>query len=92
VLADRVFNPWLMESGALADKFIGRWIGVGSGRGIGLMMICSGLLLLIASGAAFAHPRIRNIEHEIPDALPVGDEASEAGATRAAETQAEPSL
>jgi len=56
------------------------------------MMICSGLLLLTASGAAFAHPRIRNIEHEIPDALPVGDEASEAGATRAAETQAEPSL
>ncbi len=92
VLADRVFNPWLMEGGALADTFIGRWIGVGSGRGIGLMMICSGLLLLIASGAAFAHPRIRNIEHEIPDALPVGDEASEAGATRAAETQAEPSL
>lgn len=92
VLADRVFNPWLVEGGALADTFIGRWIGVGSGRGIGLMMICSGLLLLIASGAAFAHPRIRNIEQEIPDALPEGSKAAEAGVSRAAETQAEPSL
>ncbi len=92
VLADRVFNPWLVEGGALAGTFIGRWLGVGSGRGIGLMMILSGLLLMIASGAAFAHPRIRNIEQEIPDAVPEGDKAAATGAVGVGETQAEPSL
>jgi len=70
VLADNVFNPWLVEGGALADTFIGRWIGVGEGRGIGLMMICSGMLLMVASAVAFLNPRIRNIETEIPDAVP----------------------
>jgi MFS family permease len=70
VLADQVFNPWLVEGGALSDTFIGRWIGVGSGRGIGLMMICSGIFLMAASAIAFANPRIRNIEIEIPDAIP----------------------
>lgn len=70
VLADRVFNPWLVQGGALADTFIGRWLGVGSGRGIGLMMICSGMLLMVASAVAFANPRIRHIETEIPDATP----------------------
>ncbi len=70
VLADQIFNPWLLEGGALATTFIGRWIGVGPGRGIGLMMISSGLLLMIASGLAFANPHIRNIETDIPDAVP----------------------
>ncbi len=69
VLADRVFNPWLEEGGKLASTFIGRWIGVGPGRGIGLMMICSGLLLLFASMLAIANPHIRNLETEIPDAI-----------------------
>lgn len=75
VLADRVFNPLLVEGGALANTFIGRWIGVGAGRGIGLMLICSGILLLAASGIAFANPRIRNLESEVPDAVP--DQAEE---------------
>jgi len=70
IFADKVFNPLLVEGGALADTFVGAWIGVGEGRGIGLMMICSGLFLFIASGIAYANPRIRNIETEIPDAIP----------------------
>ncbi len=70
IFADKVFNPLLVEGGALADTFVGAWIGVGEGRGIGLMMICSGLILFIASGIAYANPRIRNIETEIPDAIP----------------------
>ena len=78
VLADRVFNPWLVEGGALADTFVGRWIGVGNGRGIGLMMICSGILLIAASALAFANPRIRNLEMEIPDAMPDQDEGEPA--------------
>ena len=84
VLADQVFNPWLVEGGALASTFVGQWIGVGPGRGIGLMMICSGLLLMGASGIAFANPHIRNIEREIPDAIPaqVADNLKEAPAAQ----------
>ena len=70
VLADRVFNPWLEEGGVLAVSFIGRWLGVGNGRGIGLMFICSGILLMAASGIAYANPQIRQMETEIPDAVP----------------------
>jgi len=70
VLADQVFNPMLIEGGVLAATFIGRWIGVGPGRGIGLMLICSGLFLMMASGIAISNPHIRNIEMEIPDAVP----------------------
>jgi MFS transporter, DHA3 family, macrolide efflux protein len=84
VLADQVFNPWLVEGGALASTFVGRWIGVGAGRGIGLMMICSGLLLMAASGIAFANPHIRNIETEIPDAIP-----SQVGEDRTGTTDAQ---
>jgi len=70
VLADYVFNPLLVEGGRLADTIVGHWIGVGPGRGIGLMIICSGLVLLVVSGIAYANPRIRNIETEIPDVVP----------------------
>ena len=69
-LADHVFNPLLVEGGKLATTFVGRWIGVGPTRGIGLMLISSGLILFIVSGFAYANPRIRNLETEIPDAIP----------------------
>jgi MFS family permease len=70
VLADRVFNPLLVSGGRLADTFVGNILGVGPGRGIGLMILCSGILLLLISAGAYANPHIRNIEKEIPDALP----------------------
>ncbi len=70
IFADHVFNPLLIPGGKLADTFVGDLLGVGSGRGIGLMIICSGILLLVVSIIAFINPRIRNIETEIPDAIP----------------------
>jgi len=74
ILADQVFNPLLVEGGALADTFVGEWLGVGPGRGIGFMMICSGLLMLVISAIAYANPHIRNVETEIPDAIPDEDQ------------------
>ncbi len=45
-------------------------VGVGAGRGIALIFIISALSLWITSAYAFANPRIRNLEEEIPDAIP----------------------
>ena len=78
ILADNIFNPLLVEAGGLANTVIGDILGVGPGRGVGLMMISSGLILLIVSGFAFANPRIRNIEKEIPDVV-LDDDPSETG-------------
>jgi MFS family permease len=69
-LADRIFNPLLEEGGGLANTFIGDIIGVGAGRGIGLIFVISGTILLLASMIAFADPHIRNVEAELPDVIP----------------------
>ena len=45
-LADYLFRPLLQEGGALVSS-IGRIIGVGSGRGIGLYIICEGFMLMV---------------------------------------------
>lgn len=42
LLADYVFNPMLLPTGALADS-VGRIIGTGPARGIGLMLMLSGM-------------------------------------------------
>jgi hypothetical protein len=83
-----VFIPLLLEGGALADTFVGDWLGVGPGRGIGLMMICSGLLMLVISVIAYANPHIRNVETEIPDAVP--EEPEDAIAVEKKERQPSP--
>jgi MFS transporter, DHA3 family, macrolide efflux protein len=67
-LADRVFRPLLVAGGPLADTAVGRLLGVGPGRGIGLMFICLGLLNLLAVGIASLSPRLRHVETELPDA------------------------
>ena len=48
VLADNVFTPILLENGLLANS-IGKLIGVGEGRGIGLMLIVCGILNVIVA-------------------------------------------
>ena len=45
-LADYVFKPLLVEGGALTST-VGRVIGVGESRGIGLLLILSGLLVAL---------------------------------------------
>jgi DHA3 family macrolide efflux protein-like MFS transporter len=69
-LADRVFEPLLRSGGALADTAVGHLLGTGPGRGVGLMFVVLGVLVLTAVGIASLNPRLRNLESEIPDALP----------------------
>lgn len=68
-LADRVFGPLLLAGGPLADTVIGRLIGVGPGRGMGLMLVCLGILVLFTVGFAFLNPRLRQLETAVPNAI-----------------------
>jgi hypothetical protein len=58
----------LAVDGALA-KNIGRLIGVGPGRGIGLLFIVLGILNILAATVGYLYPRLRLVEDELPDAL-----------------------
>ncbi len=69
-LADRLFEPLLRQGGGLADTFVGALVGVGPGRGIGLLFLLSGVALVVASVVAYAYPRIRLVETELPDVIP----------------------
>lgn len=68
-LADRVFNPLLVEGGALASS-VGLVVGVGPGRGTGLLFIVSGLLSILVATGGYVYPRVRRLEDELPDAMP----------------------
>ncbi|MEK5238288.1 MFS transporter [Paenibacillus sp. FSL L8-0470] len=57
VLADHVFNPLLRSGGSLASS-VGKVLGTGEGRGIGLLFIVCGLLIVIV---AVIVPRIKSI-------------------------------
>lgn len=67
-LADRVFIPLLMPGGALADTAVGRLVGVGPGRGIGLMFLTMAAIPGLAAIWGLLNPRVRNVETELPDA------------------------
>jgi hypothetical protein len=67
-LADKVFEPLLAENGALADS-VGKIIGSGAGRGIGFIFVVMGLFISLATLIGCLSPRIRNVEHELPDAI-----------------------
>lgn len=67
-LADRVFEPLMAPGGALAGTF-GALIGVGRGRGVGLLFIVLGLFILLVVLLSALSPRLWKIESEIPDAV-----------------------
>lgn len=67
-LADQVFEPLMAVDGLLAGS-VGQVIGIGSGRGMGLMFVVMGCLSILTAISAFAYPRIRNVEVEVPDAV-----------------------
>jgi MFS family permease len=68
-LADRVFEPSMAPGGALAGT-IGQVIGVGKGRGVGLLFITLGLFTLLVVLLFSASPRLRKVESEVPNTLP----------------------
>jgi hypothetical protein len=67
-LADHVFRPLLMPQGALAGS-VGKVIGVGPGRGIGLLYIVLAILPILTSIWGYSQPRLRQVEQDLPDAI-----------------------
>lgn len=61
VLADRIFEPLLLDGGALADS-VGAVIGVGPGRGIGLLFVLLGGAALLISGFARRAPSLAQLD------------------------------
>jgi DHA3 family macrolide efflux protein-like MFS transporter len=68
-ISERVFTPLLLEGGPLADS-VGRIFGSGPGRGIGLMFTLFGLLYFIIAQLIYFDKNIRNVELDLPDAVP----------------------
>ena len=70
-LADRVFEPMFLAHGFLWRIGLTNIIGAGPGRGAAFLLILSGILALaIIMGCYFNH-HLRNVEDELPDAIPV---------------------
>jgi MFS family permease len=68
-LADKFFEPWMAPGGALAGT-VGKVLGTGPGRGVGFMFVTLGLVAIATSLITWQFPRIRNVEDELPDAIP----------------------
>jgi MFS transporter, DHA3 family, macrolide efflux protein len=67
-LAERIFEPLMAADGLLAGS-VGQIIGVGPGRGIGLLFITMEIPVLLATIAAYRYPRVRFVEDELPDEI-----------------------
>jgi amino acid adenylation domain-containing protein len=67
-LADKVFEPLMVKGRPLANVF-GGLIGVGHGRGIGLMMVILGFSLFIWGILGFNYRKLRYMEKDLPDAV-----------------------
>lgn len=61
LLADYVFTPLLLPGGALSES-VGKLLGVGAGRGIGLLIVLAGILLCITSLILLCMKSIRDLE------------------------------
>lgn len=60
-LADHVLEPLLMPGGVLASS-LGRWIGVGPGRGIAALCVLIGLVKAATVLAVYATPGARELD------------------------------
>ncbi len=66
--ADRIFEPLMATNGLLAGS-IGQILGVGPGRGIGVLFITMEIIAIIVTVAIYRYPRLRFVERELPDVI-----------------------
>jgi len=67
LLADHIFSPLLVAGGPLTAS-VGRVLGVGPGRGIGLMLLLWGVVALIVGVWALRQPRLIEVEADTLEA------------------------
>lgn len=67
-LADKIFEPMMATDGFLSDK-LSLLLGVGVGRGIGLIFVLMGLIKIGVAAWGFINPNIRGIEEDLPDVV-----------------------
>ena len=72
-LSEYVFQPLLASGGLLAGS-VGLLIGVGPGRGIGLMFILLGVAMMLVAAVAYMVPAIRNVD-ALPDVFAMTESA-----------------
>lgn len=65
-LAEFVFGPLLMPGGGWAGT-VGRVVGVGSSRGMGLLTVMAGLLIIVTTVVMYLIPVVRRLEEHLPD-------------------------
>ncbi len=68
-LTDKIFEPLLAINGPLAGS-VGKIIGVGEGRGMGLLLIILGIFTLLSTAAGYMNSRLRYLEDDLLDAIP----------------------
>lgn len=66
-VADYIFEPAMQANGTLGQTFLGLWLGTGAGRGIGLIFVISGMIMIIVCCLAYLNPVIRHVERDLPD-------------------------
>lgn len=67
-LADHVFNPLMLEGGVLASS-VGQIIGTGPGRGIALLFIIAGLIVIVLAIVTSRLKLIKSLEESSDSAL-----------------------
>ncbi|MBG0822839.1 amino acid adenylation domain-containing protein [Planomonospora sp. ID91781] len=83
VLADEVFGPLLAPGGALADTVVGDVVGVGPGRGVGLLLAVCGALLMLWGALGLWYRPLRRMEDALPDAVAGAEIAEDLDAVQA---------
>ncbi len=68
-LAEHVFNPLLLAGGSLAATPVGWLVGVGPGRGTGLLFVLAHLGYTASTLSILALRHVRRVEDELPDAV-----------------------
>jgi DHA3 family macrolide efflux protein-like MFS transporter len=68
-LSDFFFEPLMKPEGPLAAS-VGRFLGTGPGRGIGLFLVVLGGVVLLAAAAGYQHSALRDVETKLPDTVP----------------------
>jgi DHA3 family macrolide efflux protein-like MFS transporter len=71
-IADHVFEPLLLSGGALVGS-LGRLMGTGPGRGMALLVLILGVVIIATAAIGCLTPGLRHLDETVPDALP-GDE------------------